>query len=512
MYSFAPLEKRIAIIDLGSNSARLMVAQYTPGQVFKITDEVSRRVRLSERMSEDNRLHAGALVRAFETVQMFQAFCRAQGIDHIVPVATAAVRDAANGLEFLAAIQRHTGLDFRILSGEEEAYYGTLGVVNSLGVQDGLVIDVGGGSVEISRVEAGRFMRGATTPLGAVRSTEAYLPGELVRSQDVQRFQKVIDEAFRAVAWMRLGKHETFVGVGGTLRQLARMDRAMSGYPYGLVSGYEIRLRRLEALIARLQATPVPDRPKRFPGLLPDRADIILAGAMAVAGAMRRAGARRLLIGGQGLREGLFYDIFFQERPAASLVALRTFSILNTARLYGYEQAHTAHVARLALSLFDQLQAAHGYGTPEREYLWAAAMLHDIGTVVEYYDHHKHSAYIILSAGLPGFTHRETILIAQLCLYHRKGQPSLAPYTAIMEKGDGVRIARLAALLRLAEYLDRSRAQTVAEVRMIIKDTRAVLLVTPQPGTEAAVEMWEAQQHADLFEQAYGLTLEIEEK
>jgi exopolyphosphatase/guanosine-5'-triphosphate,3'-diphosphate pyrophosphatase len=180
------------------------------------------------------------------------------------------------------------------------------------------------------------------------------------------------------------------------------------------------------------------------------------------------------------------------------------------ARLYGYEEAHTAHVAHLATGLFDQLIPVHGYGEKERDYLWAASLLHDIGTVIDYYDHHKHSAYMILNAGLPGYSHREIILIALLCMYHRKGAPTVAPYSGILDKKDRLMVSRLAALLRLAEYLDRSRAQTVADVEISIRDGAALLLVHARNPGDAAVEIWEAGQRGDLFEQAYGLMLEIE--
>ena len=511
MHSFTPLEKQVAIIDLGSNSARLMVAQYTPGQVFKITDEVSRRVRLSERMSEENRLHTAALLRAFDTLQLFKTFCKAQGIRRIIPVATAAVRDASNGADFLEMIRKNVGLDFRILSGEEEAYYGTLGVVNGLGINDGLIMDIGGGSAEISTVRGGTFVQGTTTALGAVRCTEAYLPVPKAELADVQRLRESAASAFRAIDWMRLRKNEVFVGLGGTVRQLARMDRHALGYPYGLVNGYELRLQRLEKIISQLQANPITERTTVFPSLLGDRADIILAGALVIAEAMRRAKATRLRVSGQGLREGLFYELFFRDTPPTTQLGLRKFSVMNVARLYGYEAEHTAHVARLALSLFDQLKPIHGYGDEEREYLWAAAILHDIGTVIDYYDHHKHSAYIILNAGLPGFSHREAILIAQMCQYHRKGRPSLVPYASILKRDDDVRITRLAALLRLAEFLDRSRAQTVTDVRVTLDKGRAQIMVIPKAPGGASVEIWEALLHVDLFESAFGLSVEIEE-
>lgn len=511
MYSFTPFEHSIGIIDLGSNSARLIVVRYTPHLVFKITDEVSRRVRLSERMNEDNLLHASSMLRAFDTLDVFSAFCRTQGVKHIIPVATAAVRDATNGRAFIDQIHRDTGLKFRILTGEEEAYYGTLGVVNSLGLRTGLVIDIGGGSAEVSQVRDGHFVQGATSTLGALRLTEAFFSTDTASVDEISRLEKAVDDVFHVWPWMSLRSGELFVGVGGTIRALARIDRALSRYPLGLVHGYELRLRRLEKLIDRIRALPVSERAANIPGLSEDRADIILAGAVVVARAMRRAGARRLTVCGQGLREGLFYEEFLKSSSQMTIPDVRTFSVMNMTRMYGYAQGHTGHVAKLALSMFDQLKPQHGYGPQEREYLWAATMLHDIGTVIDYYDHHKHSAYIILGAGLPGFTHREVVIISQLCLYHRKGKPELSPYVSELKRGDAEMINRLASLLRLAEYLDRSRAEKVKELKMTVFGHQALLqAISDKPG-EAQVEIWEARQNDDLFEQAFGLALEIEE-
>lgn len=510
MYFPIALPRRLGIIDLGSNSARLMVAHYAPGQAFKITDEVARRVRLSEGMAADNQLHPAAIKRALETLRMFQAFCTASGIKRIVPVATAAVRDAANRSEFLEKVYEQTGLRFRVLSGEEEARLGAVGVINSLGLHDGLVMDVGGGSAEVSEVRGGRFRRGLTVPLGAVRLTELYLANDPVKSADVARLADHLDTSFELLDWMRLKADAQFVGVGGTARALARIDRELRGYPLGLTHGYELELSRLEKLMDRLRGLSAAERARKIPGLQADRADIILAGAMVLARALRRAGAKQLLVCGQGLREGLFYQEFLDQADPPVMRHLREFSVLNLCRLYGYEKTHVDHVTRLSLSLFDQLKKQHGYGQWERGLLWAAAHLHDIGTVVDYYDHHKHSAYIIFNSGLPGYTHREIVLIALLCQYHRKGNPSLEDYTAVCETGDVSRVKHLTALLRLAEYLDRSRSQPVTALTVeTINRRRARLRVHTRARSGAEVEIWEAQRNADLFEATFGCSLEI---
>jgi len=486
-----------------------MVAHYSPGWAFKITDELSRRVRLSEGMAAEQTLHAAAVKRAIETLRMFRAFCAANGVKRILPVATAAVRDAANQAEFLQRVRAETGLKLSVISGEEEACLGALGAIHATGLRHGLVLDVGGGSAEVSRVRAGRFRRGVTSPLGAVRLTELYLHGERMRASDVRRLADHIASTLQMLDWMKLEKGERFVGLGGTVRALTKIDRELRGYPLGLMNGYELELARLDKLVSRLRELPVSERARKIPALQPDRADIILAGAMVVAEAMRRAGAETLLVSGQGLREGLLYREFFGRAEGHAADDLREFAVLNLARLYGYDTVHADHVAKLALSLFDQLEGLHGYGRWERECLWAAAQLHDIGMVVDYYDHHKHSAYIILGSGLPGYSHREIALIAALCLYHRKGRPALSAAADVFEKGDMERLLRLGACLRLAEYLDRSRAQAVSGLRVEASGNRVKLTVRAHARAEANVEVWEAQRNADLFESAFRRKLEI---
>lgn len=509
-------KRRIGIIDLGSNSARLMVAQYTPGDSYKVTYEYSRRVRLAEGMAEDERLRPEAMARAIETLRMFRSFCRANGVRRVIPVATAATRDAKNGARFVARVRARTGLRLRVLSGEEEALYGVVGAINRIGVRAGLVLDVGGGSAEISRVQDGRFARGLTLPLGAVRLTEEHLPGDRVRPADVKRLARHVRDLLGAVDWMTLGEDEHFVGLGGTIRSLARIDREERNHPLRLLGGYVLDAERLDRLVDRLRMVPASERAQRIAGLSNDRADVILAGAMVVAAALRRAGASSLVVSDEGLREGLLYREFLGRRPSPVIPHLRRFSVLNLGRVYGYQTAHADQVARLAVALLEQiggrLRDDHDDGdlAAEREYLWAAAQLNDIGTAVNAQDHHKHSSYLIRNTGLSGYTQREMVLIASLCIYQRKGKADVKSYKDLLEKGDSQRLKQLGAILRIAEALDSSRTQGVASVRAQVRRNVVRVRVRAKPKHDVRWEVGEAQRNAALFEDAFGCRLDVE--
>lgn len=429
---------RLAVIDLGSNAVRLLLVDYQPGVAFKFIETSRRRVHLSEGMSEDNALQPAAVERTLAVLKMFCEYCASKDAGRIVAVATAAVRDAANREEFLAKA-RGLGLEFRVLTGEEEARIGVIAASNSLGLREGLTLEVGGGSAQASAVRDGLFQRGVTFPLGAVRLTELFLKSDPVRAEEFDRLHAYIAGIFDGAEWMTLNSGQ-LAALGGTARALAAIDREAHNYPLSLVNGYELELSRLENLIAIVREIPAAERVAKLPGLKPDRADIILAGAMVVAAAMRRAGADRLLVCEQGVREGIFYEQFLKPADSPVIPDLRRFSVLNVARRYTKDTTRADRAAELALSLVDQLPDS--FSPEDHDCLWASARLRALQGRAGDDDLRA----VILGEGLPGYTHRETVLIALLST-SRPGKPVFGKYAGLFERGEEDRLARLAAAL-----------------------------------------------------------------
>jgi exopolyphosphatase/guanosine-5'-triphosphate,3'-diphosphate pyrophosphatase len=266
--------------------------------------------------------------------------------------------------------------------------------------------------------------------------------------------------------------------------------------------GYLVDVDALDELVERLAALPARERGS-VPGIKAARADIVLAGAVTVQTVVREVGAQGLEVTEAGLREGVFFDGHLPGDPPL-IPDVRHASVENLATQYHVEPAHTEHVARLALGLFDDLAAAglHPGDPEERDLLWAAAILHDIGVSVDYDDHHKHGRYLILNAGLPGFSPAEVALIAQATRYHRKGMPEVGELAPLFDDVGRARLDRCAALLRLAEDLERSRDQLVRRVD-VVRDGDVVTL-TLQADGEAAVPRWAARRETDLFARAFG--------
>jgi exopolyphosphatase/guanosine-5'-triphosphate,3'-diphosphate pyrophosphatase len=252
-----------------------------------------------------------------------------------------------------------------------------------------------------------------------------------------------------------------------------------------------------------------PAERRRVAGIKPERGDLILAGAVVVQSVMEAGGFEGLEVTEAGLREGAFFEERLAGKDPPLIDDVRAASVRNLAAQYHPETAHTDHVARLALEIWDALAAAgvHPGDPEERELLWAAAVLHDIGTAVDYDDHHKHSRYLILNAGLPGFTPRETALIGQAARYHRKGRPGLGEFAPLARKGDDALLARCSAALRLAEQLERPRDQTVRHARVEVQDGLVELQL--QSDDDVTVSRWAAQRQADLFKRAFGRELSV---
>ncbi|MDP9400158.1 MAG: Ppx/GppA family phosphatase [Actinomycetota bacterium] len=499
---------RVAVVDLGSNSFRLVV--YTVGEGWwKRTDEVYEAVRIGAGLAATGELGRKPMARALQTLEVFDHFCRATGLPpaEVRAVATSAIRDARNRDAFLARAREQVGFAVRVLAMEEEARYGFLAALNSTTLRDGAVLDIGGGSVQIVQVRDRRAGGTGSWPLGAVRMTERFLAdGEPPSRKRLRALRAHVASELASAPWLASAGRR-IVGLGGTVRNLAVAAQLEAGLPSIGVQGFALEREALDALVERLAALPAAQRGE-VPGIKPSRADLVLAGAVVVQTVLEVGGFDELEVTEAGLREGVFFEALLGTDPPL-LDDVRRESVLNLAAQYGVDPAHTAHVAALALRMFDELAAAgvHPGDPTERELLWAACMLHDVGVAVDYDDHHKHSRYIILSAGLPGFAPAEVALVAQAARFHRKGLPELGTFARLARPGDGQRLDRLATLLRLAEDLERPRDQSVRAAHVAVHDG-AVRLDLEAVG-EVGVARWAAERETELFRRAFGRRLRV---
>ena len=500
---------RTVVIDMGSNSFRLVAFSYERGQWWRRTDEIYDTVRLGAGLLASGRLAEDRMDTAVEAMEVYAHFCAASGIARkdVSAVATSAIRDAENGGDLLERVRGATGLPVRVLGATEEAYYGYLAAVNSTTLRDGAVLDLGGGSLQLVHVSDRRFSASASWQLGTVRMTERFFEGRASGAKQRDALRAHVHAELARAPW--IGELlPRLVGIGGTVRNLAAALAAADGMPSIGVQGAVIEREPLEALIKRLASRSLAER-GAIEGIKPGRAGLILAGAVVVAAAMEAVGTERMEVTHAGLREGVFFSSYLGEADPPLFEDVRVASVFNLARHYTAELGHAEHVADLARQLLESLDGVlpRSDGLDVGQLLWAAGMLHDIGVSIDYDDHHKHSRYLVLAGGLPGFDQRELALIAQTVRYHRKGTPELGDLAPLCQPRDARLLTGMSALLRLAEHLDRGRDGAVRSAQL--HDEGGTLELELAVDGDAALARWGAERQSDLFRKAFGRPLTV---
>lgn len=486
---------------MGSNSIRMVIFQVSQ-QVYHLIDDTKETVRLSENMGPEQLLKPSAIKRAMATLTRFMKICRSRGVTTVLPVTTAAVRQAKNQTEFLAQVEEETGLRFRVLSGHEEGYYGFLGVINGFSLEAGFTLDIGGGSSEITLFDDRDLKHAVSLPFGALTLTEQFRE----KAGDIKPYLRGV---FQQYAWVHSRKGVPLIGLGGTVRNIARVHRHLIGYPLESAHHYEMSKAQVDETINHLLSLSIQEL-QSLPGLSKDRADIIVSGGLIIQTMMEACQAPSLFISGNGLREGLFYEHYFGQQEYRSSVEVTMNDVNNTMQYYNVDMDHSRHVAYLSERLFDELKPLHKLGKKERQLLTISACLHDVGVAVSFYEWQKHTFYVLLHSKIAGVSHRERLLIAMIASFKNKKKTRewVLPYQKIVEPGDEELVQKLSLLLLLARAFDRALSSDIVDVtcRLIEKQVQIVVKTTSQ---DIALELKEANELHQKFVKAFGLGYQL---
>jgi exopolyphosphatase/guanosine-5'-triphosphate,3'-diphosphate pyrophosphatase len=453
---------------------------------------------------------------ALQVLSKFRRLAESHKVDEVIAVATRATREAENGGEFLQAVTQQTGIRPRVISGTEEARLIHLAAVYGVSVPGdvAVVIDIGGGSVEVTRGAGPAIELGRSFKLGVIRLTERFVKTDPLEPRDERKLVRHIDaEIGKYLHQISRAGFERVIGTSGTILSLGAVASAAEG----LAPGAPLRNRRFTAKQIRhvrkeLVALDLEKR-LRVPGLEPRRADLAVAGAILIDEILRRLGANGITLCDLSLREGLVLDYISRHRKeiaqADRYPDVRRRSVFELAERCNYWPEHSQHVARLSIGLFDQTRAIHGLTDRERELLEYAAILHDIGVHISYEGHHKHSYYLVKNGDLRGFEPDEIEAIALVARYHRQATPKRKHDGFVSLRRRTRRTVRtLAAILRLAESLDRSHAQTITGLELHDRGDDDLLQL--RTTGDAELELWAAARHAAPFERLTGKPLRIE--
>lgn len=466
------MEKQIGIIDMGSNSIRLVIYKIGIHGSFKLIDDISDNARLSENMANGKELSEESMLRAIKTIKIFRNLCHSYGIHSkdILCVATAAVRKAENKEQFLTLLKNETALDFNVISGGQEALFIYNAVAHTLETKTGLVIDIGGGSTELVHFENRKIVNYISIPIGSIVATEEFTGKNKVNTPAIKALESHLDELLKDADWLYKINDLPIIGLGGSIRNLSKIHKAKNNYPIDIIHNYEISSSDFYNSYEELKSIDLDER-KSIKGISSKRADIIIGGLSILNYIFKNTSSKQLIISGNGLREGVLFEHLKNTKILSLFSDVLEFSIDNCIKIHALQKEHAEHVCTLSLSLFDQLSSIHSMGHSERKLLKVAALLHDIGVVVSYYGHPSHAFYMIMNARINGLTHKETLLIAAIAASHGKNvikKEWLLEYKSLLSSSDIKTIEKLSILLKLAECLDRSETKVIKSVECFI--------------------------------------------
>jgi exopolyphosphatase/guanosine-5'-triphosphate,3'-diphosphate pyrophosphatase len=498
----------VAAVDVGSNAMRFLAAEFRGATDYTTLAEQRMPVRLGHDVFLTGKLPPQAVEAAVQAMKGFRRQMETLGIDHYRAVATSATREARNGDELVQRVRDEAGLELEVITGSEEARLVYEAVRASVPFDDHkwILVDLGGGSVEVSLVDSGGILWSESHVMGSVRLLEELS----VSGDEPGRFQRLLREYAATLQIPVIAQQWNPRGViatGGNIEALAKL--AGGSARRGKLT--RLSLADLRGLIEMLSRLSYRQRVDEL-GLREDRADVILPASMVYERVVTVSGAEEVFVPGVGLKDGVLVDLVddlvthqaHEDRKDRHAVA----GAVSLGRRYMFDEVHALHVARLAGSLFDQLRKVHKLEDSDRRILLAGAVLHDIGVYVGYKKHHKHSLYLVSQSEIPEFTPREIEIIGNLARYHRKGVPAdhHDHFTRLSDE-DRDRVARLSSILRVADALDREHIQAVSEVRVRIQKDRCVLELE---GTgDLLLERWALRRKMNLFEDTFELKVEI---
>ena len=520
-------ERRVAAIDIGTNSIHLLIAAIDPGlHAFRVLLAEKATTRLGERDPISGDLSDDAIERAFRTLRHCRDLALSHGVEQIVTAATSAVREAPNGRDFLLALQEQLDLDVDLISGQEEARLIYLGVLSgmALGESPHWILDIGGGSTELVLAD-GRDARALTsTRIGAVRLQREFCQQDPLpepRRRFLEAYiQGALDPAVAQVRrGLRPGESPVMVGTSGTAMALAALAAADEERPPVKLQGYRLSKARIDLQINRLLAM-TPEQRKALPALNERRAEIIVPGALILQTAMDMLQVKELVVCDRALREGLIVDWMLRNHLLGDRFSfqstIRERTVLHLAQSFGVERSRADRVADFALSLYDQTRGLlHDDAGEGRPLLWAAAQLHTCGKSINISAYHKHTWYLIRHGELLGYSQSEHLMVAAIARYHRRSLPKKRHEAWQLVEGREQRrtVASMALLLRLAAALDRRPQATVAgiQVRREGSNTCLIRLEPMAAELDLSLERWSLQACEPAVEESVGVKLRVQE-
>ncbi|MDU4951240.1 MULTISPECIES: Ppx/GppA phosphatase family protein [Clostridium] len=496
----------LGIIDIGSNSVRLIIAEIQKNGGYKVINDVKESLRLGMDVEVDGFISENKINATIDTLKNFKNLCIYMETVDIIIVATEAIRKASNKEDVLGRIKKAVNLDIRLLKGEEEAYLDGVAVLSSFYTKRSLVIDIGGSSTELSLLKDNQIYKCTCLPFGSINLTHRYGLNDIIIPTKEDELNAFLLEEFKKIPWLQEENIDSLIAIGGAARNLGRMDRKRKRYPLDVSSGYSFSDMDLTQMFNILKSKNLKQRLK-VDGISKDRADIIVASTAILNTLVSVANIKDITVSGRGLREGILCKYINDNiGPHKDILDFSLEAIICDHNL---DRNHAYNVYNSTRTLFEELTPMLELDDSYDKILKVACLLHDSGISIRYYDHHKHSFYIILNSPINGLSHKELIMAASIAYCHRSisAQMNTMAFTSIINRMDIEVIDKLSLLLRISEALDQNMMGIVKINRCSIDDKKVTIFLSGLK--DPSLEIEKAMLNKDKFAEIFKKDLEI---
>ena len=501
--------EKIALIDLGSNTARLVIYDVLEGNYFIVSEERREPVRLGE-TEADGSLKQTRIMQAIATLKMFKEICSIKKVDRILAVATAAVRRASNQKTFLSDVYNATGIRITTVSEDEEANYVYQGVVNSMDIPRGLIMEIGGGSTKFVYYNRRTILHTKIFDFGAVTLYNKFVAEGKSPEQISDEMVAYVKEQLGSVDWFKEVDPDTqLIGVGGSCRNLARIVRKVKKYPLDMVHNFQMEVEDFNYVYNMIRTLDL-DKKRRIKGLSSARADVFPSALAVIKAFVDYMGFTKIVTSGSGLREGVMFNYVVPQTLEKPISDTLGYSLHSFASHMGVNVEHAEQVFNLCVQLFKQLRVLHKFPRLYVKVLRVCAMLHDVGKTFKFYNNAKHTSYMILNSNLWGISHKDIVFAAMVTDVYNKEEFNVsdwAKYNCLFAPEDIEAVRKLAVILRVAVALDFGMRNAVSEITCdVLGDS--VIMKTELNG-DASLELNAANYMALDFKKVFKKNLEI---
>lgn len=500
--------KKIGVIDIGSNSMRVIIVEINKNNSFRMIDQLKESVRLGMDMSENGDLNEFRIEKAMKALSNFKNLSTSLGANELIVVATEAVRKARNKNMFLEKVKKELNIEIRVLSGKEEAYYNYVGAINTIDLPNALIMDIGGASSELILVNNRKLKECISLPFGAINLTAKFNLTNALDNKAENKLINFLNSNYNKIPWLAYCRNLPFIGIGGTMRNICKISRKKNDYPLDINHNYCMEANEVMQIYNSVKIKDLEER-KKIKGLSKNRADIFLGATAAIATLVQSCNINNVYISGNGLLEGLIYDYMLPEKNIIDDIL--AFSLHNTITNFNLNESHAIQTFNLSKSLYTQLEPIHNIKTSSAyKILKAASMLQDIGTNINLYGIHKHSFYIFLNSSLKGLSHKELLMAALVNIAIHKENLNInnSIYMKLLDKNDIDIILKLGVIIKLAKNLDRKMDNNVEDIKcQLTEDAACIKIKSKLP---ADLEITNALSASSYFQKIFKKTLLIE--